>query len=406
MRAHAARIVELDPRVQAWAHLDLDRAMSAAEAADSSQPRGPLHGVPIAVKDIIDVAGMPTRYGSPIYANASAAAESAMCVQLLERAGAIVVGKSVTTEFAYYTPRKTRNPWNVAHTPGGSSMGSAAGVACGMVAGALGTQTNGSVVRPAAFCGVVGFKPTFGTSSNEGVLDPWPTLDHTGVFARSVADAAHLAACFSNAGAMQSAVSPSRAPKLAVVRTPAWHFTEASQKKSLESTAAALAAEGADVRDANLPGEFDDAHKVHRVILAYEGARHFAALQRTHRADMSERFNELLDEGADIAERDYRDALENTRHLRALFARFVGEYDAVLTPPAAGEAPATLSETGNPAFCTIWTLLGVPAITIPVGLGPAGLPLGLQIVGAFGADDTALSVAAWCEAKLPFPGFQ
>ncbi|HUP94849.1 MAG TPA: amidase, partial [Burkholderiales bacterium] len=387
MRAHAARIVELEPRVQAWAHLDLDRAMSAAEAADSSQPRGPLHGVPIAVKDIIDVAGMPTRYGSPIYASAAAKTESAACVQAIEQAGATIVGKSVTTEFAYYTSRKTRNPWNVAHTPGGSSMGSAAGVACGMVAGALGTQTNGSVVRPAAFCGVVGFKPTFGTSSNEGVLDPWPTLDHTGVFARRVGDAAVLAACISESRIRGAIQMQAHAPRLACVRTPVWDLAEAAQKAMLNSNASTLADAGAHVEEVALPAGFEDAHRVHRLILAYEGARHFAGLQQRHRGDMSPRFNDLIDEGAAVSENDYCDALQRTSRLRSEFARVVSGYDAIITPPAAGEAPPTLSETGNPAFCTIWTLLGVPAVTIPVGLGPAGLPLGMQIVGASGTDN-------------------
>ena len=188
MRACLARCVEFEPKVLAWQHIDYERAMVLAEAADaaraSGKPSGPLHGVPLAIKDIIDVAGMPTTMGSPIYAG-NIAGETAQCVQKLEQAGAIIVGKTVATEFAYYTPGKTRNPWNAAHTPGGSSSGSAAAVACGMVPGALGTQTNGSVIRPAAFCGVVGFKPSYGMVSNHGTLDPWPTLDHTGVLVRS-----------------------------------------------------------------------------------------------------------------------------------------------------------------------------------------------------------------------------
>jgi Asp-tRNA(Asn)/Glu-tRNA(Gln) amidotransferase A subunit family amidase len=405
MRAHAARIVELEPRVQAWEHLDMDRAMTKAEAADASSARGTLQGVPVAVKDIIDVAGMPTRFGSPIYADAAAAAQSAECVQALEGAGAIVVGKSVTTEFAYYTPGKTRNPWNPKHTPGGSSMGSAAAVACGMVAGALGTQTNGSVIRPAAFCGVVGFKPTLGTVSNHGTLDPWPTLDHTGVFARCVADAALLASIIAQSNTVAGVVTvPDRAPRLALVRSPVWHLAEAPQKEMLASNAATLAAGGAIVEELDLPGEFDDAHRIQRLIMAYEAARHFGELQQRHRNAMSERFNELLDEGAAASADDYRDALQTTVRLRAGFAAVIGEYDAFITPPAAGEAPPTLSETGSPAFCTIWTLLGVPAVTIPVGSGPAGLPLGLQIAGAQHADDAVLGVAAWCEANFPFPG--
>jgi Asp-tRNA(Asn)/Glu-tRNA(Gln) amidotransferase A subunit family amidase len=405
MRATAARIEARDRDVQAWEHLDVGRAMDSAERADAGAIGGPLHAAPIAVKDIIDVAGMPTRYGSPIYASAQPAAESAECVQALERAGAIVLGKSVTTEFAYYTPRKTRNPWNPRHTSGGSSMGSAAAVACGMAAGALGTQTNGSVIRPAAFCGIVGYKPTFGAVSNHGTLDPWPTLDHTGVFARRVGDAALLASIIATEAAIRPDVLlPSHGPKLAIVRSPVWHLAQAAQQEMLSTAAGKLAHAGAHVQEIELPAPFDDAHRVHRIILAYEGARHFRDLEQRHRDLISPRMNELLDEGAAIPQGRYEEALGAATALRHAFASFIAAYDAVLTPPAPGEAPPTLEETGNPAFCTIWTLLGAPAITIPVGLGPAGLPLGLQIVGERGADDHLLGVAAWCEAHLTFHG--
>jgi Asp-tRNA(Asn)/Glu-tRNA(Gln) amidotransferase A subunit family amidase len=406
MSACTARIEAREPVVQAWEHLDLARALRAAEAADRDKSALPLKGVPVAVKDIIDVAGMPTRSGSPIYADAAPAVESAECVQALERAGAVVLGKSVTTEFAYYTPRKTRNPWNPAHTPGGSSMGSAASVACGMARGALGTQTNGSVVRPAAFCGVVGFKPSFGSVSNHGTLDPWPALDHTGVFARDVRDAALLASIIAKPGAVSAAVRlPARAPRLAVVRTPVWHLATPAQKERLHADAETLRHAGASVENAELPPRFADAHRVHQVILAYEGARHFRDLQSRHRDRMSVRFNALLDEGASIGESAYRDALRLGQALREDYAAFMRAYDAVLTPPAAGEAPPLTEETtGSPAFCTIWTLLGVPAITIPVGLGPSGLPLGLQIVGAWSRDDELVGIAAWAEGHLPFRG--
>jgi Asp-tRNA(Asn)/Glu-tRNA(Gln) amidotransferase A subunit family amidase len=398
---HIARIQQLEPRVQAWQHLEPARLMARAGAV-RMDPALPLCGAPIAIKDIIDVSGMPTRYGSPIYASAPAARESAACVAALEGAGAIVVGKAVTTEFAYYTPGKTRNPWNLAHTPGGSSMGSAASVACGMATGALGTQTNGSVIRPAAFCGVVGYKPTFGSVPNHGTLDPWPTLDHTGVFARSVSDAALLASVIGggNAALAAGAAKLDRPPRLAVVRSPVWDLAEAAQKARLAADADALARAGAHVETLALPAAFDDAHRVHRVIMAYEGARHFQDLQRHHRGQMSERFNDLLDEGAAIADEAYRAALDATRRLRAEYENVMEHYDAILTPPAAGEAPATLEETGNPAFCTIWTLLGVPALTIPVGVGTVGLPLGMQIVGRAAADSSTLAVAEWCEARL------
>jgi Asp-tRNA(Asn)/Glu-tRNA(Gln) amidotransferase A subunit family amidase len=405
MRACAARIEAWEPRVQAWAHLDVERAIARAKALDATAAHGTLGGVPVAVKDIIDVAGMPTRYGSDIYASAPPAPETAECVEALMRAGAIVVGKTVSTEFAYYSPGKTRNPWNTAHTPGGSSMGSAAAVACGMIAGALGTQTNGSVIRPAAFCGVVGFKPSLGTVSNHGTMDPWPTLDQTGVFARDVADAASLAAVVTRHGTVSTKIMmPGHTPRLALVRSPVWHLADPAQQAMLESNAALLSHAGAHVVELDLPPLFDQAHRAHGVIMAFEAARYFREVQQRNRAQISARMNELLDEGANVAESQYRQALEITQALRDEFARIVADHDAVITPPATGEAPATLKETGSPTFCTIWTLLGVPAITIPVGFGPAGLPLGLQIVGRELEDDQALTIAAWCESHLPFPG--
>jgi Asp-tRNA(Asn)/Glu-tRNA(Gln) amidotransferase A subunit family amidase len=324
-------------------------------------------------------------------------------VAALEHAGAIILGKTVTTEFAYYTPRKTRNPWNFRHTPGGSSMGSAAAVACGMAAGALGTQTNGSVIRPAAFCGIVGFKPSVGAVSNHGTLDPWPTLDHTGVFARDVAGAALLASAIALQGQLSGSIAKvSRAPRLAVVRSPVWDLAERAQREMFAANASTLADGGARVDEVELPPAFADAHRVHRTILAYEGARHFGELQRRHRGQMSMRFNELLDEGATIADPAYRVALSAAEARRGDFRRILESYDALITPPATGEAPATLEETGNPAFCTLWTLLGAPAITIPVGVGPSGLPLGMQIVGRQGDDDRTLNIAAWCETRIPF----
>ena len=400
MRAALKRVDELEPRVQAWEHLDPAAAMERAEAAAARGSAGALAGVPVGVKDIIDVAGMPTKCGSKIYANAPPAKETAKAVQALERAGAVVVGKTVTTEFAYYHPGKTRNPWNEAHTPGGSSQGSAAGVACGMIAGALGTQTNGSVIRPAAFCGVVGFKHTLGAVSNHGTLDPWPTLDHTGVFARDVAGAALLAATIAERGGISASVAKlDRPPRLAVVRTPAWDLAEAPQRERLASNVETLRNAGADVRDYDLPPEYDDAIRVHRVLMAVEAMRSMADLQKEHRALMSDALNALLDDGRGVSEREYQTALERTRQYRGGFSRVMADYDAFITPPAPGEAP-TVEQTGSPVFCTIWTLLGVPAITIPVGRGPAGLPLGLQIVGASGRDDVTLSIAAWCEARL------
>ena len=407
MRACLARCVEFEPKILAWQHIDHERAMALAEAADAARAggkaSGTLHGVPLGIKDIIDVAGMPTTMGSPIYAG-NIARETARCVQKLEQAGAIIIGKTVATEFAYYTPGKTRNPWNAAHTPGGSSSGSAAAVACGMVPGALGTQTNGSVIRPAAFCGVVGFKPSYGAVSNHGTLDPWPTLDHTGVLVRSVADAAWLASIIAEpASPLAAEITPlPAAPHVAAVRTPVWHLAEPAQRQMFASNVSTLRAAGAQVEEIELPASFADAHQTLRTIMAYEGAQFFRDLQQRSRGRIGPELNALLDDGAAITEASYRAALDARSSLQREFAQFMSGIDAVISPPAPGEAPATLTQTGNPAFCSIWSLLGVPAVSIPVGLGPHGLPLGLQVAGAFRADDATLAAAAWCEARLPF----
>jgi Asp-tRNA(Asn)/Glu-tRNA(Gln) amidotransferase A subunit family amidase len=408
-RACLTRCSRLEPRVEAWEHLAAGPAMERAEELDAARSAGkalgPLHGIPLGIKDIIDVAGMPTTMGSPIHAG-SIARETAPMVRTLEAAGAVILGKTVTTEFAYYTPNKTKNPWNPAHTPGGSSMGSAAAVAAGMACGALGTQTNGSVIRPAAYCGVVGLKPSLDSVPLEGVLAFATTFDTVGVFTRSVADAAWLAAALTAPGrrfAAEPAALP-RPPRLAVVHSPVWDAAEAPQKDILAANVEALRCAGATVGVAELPSDFGLAHGAHRCIMAHEGARNLGPLQRRHRSQISARLNALLDEGAAIGEARYREAVETRERLRREFEDFMRDFDAVITPPAPGEAPATLAETGSPAFCTLWTLLGVPAITIPAGLGPRGMPLGLQIVAARDRDDGLLTVAAWCERVFPHPG--
>ncbi len=405
-RAYLARCSRLEPRVLAWEHLDAERAMEQAEERDAAlkagRSPGPLHGVPLGIKDIIDVAGMPTTMGSPVCAG-NVANKSAPLVQTLEAAGAVILGKTVTTEFAYYTPNKTRNPWNPAHTPGGSSMGSAAAVAAGMACGALGTQTNGSVIRPAAFCGVTGFKPSLGAISVEGMLAFAPTFDTVGVFTRGVDDAAWLAAALFAPGRALTPVPTalSGPPRIAAVRSPVWDATEPAQRQAFEGNVTALRRLGASVSEVELPGLFAQGHEAHRCIMACEGATNLGPMQRGHRDRISARLNALLDEGAAMATGRYREALDIRRRLREEFPAFMRGFDAMITPPAPGEAPATLAETGSPAFCTLWTLLGVPSITIPVGSGPRGLPVGLQIVGGFGGDDELLAVASWCERAFP-----
>ncbi|MDQ3197435.1 MAG: amidase [Pseudomonadota bacterium] len=403
------RTARFEPRVQAWQWFDPERAMTLAKQRDHGPPLGGdalLRGIPIAVKDIIDVMQLPTGMGSKLYEGERNVAKcSAKIVECIEGAGAYVLGKTVTAEFAFLAPGKTRNPWHDAHTPGGSSSGSAAAVAAGFVPGAIGTQTNGSVIRPAAFCGVVGFKPSAGTISADGTLSYSPTLDQTGVFTRSVADAAMLSSYVGERPIAVDVRNMERPPTLLAVRSPVWEKATPPQRAMLAANIERLRKDGARVEEIELSRAFDRAHSVLRTIMASEAARYFDLLQSRHRENMSVELNALIDEGRAIADADYRTALSAREDLRRSLAEFLRDADAIITPPAPGEAPATLTHTGDPAFCTIWTLCGVPALSLPVGFGPNRLPLGLQLVGRFNGDDALLAVAQWCEQQLPFKHF-
>lgn len=410
-RALLARIAARDGEVRAWAWLEEARALSVAEGFDArlraGAAPGPLHGVPVGVKDIVDTRGIPTENGSAVCAG-RVPKRSATVVDLLERAGGWVLGKTVTTEFAYMTPGKTCNPWNPQHTPGGSSSGSAAAVAAGFVPAAIGTQTNGSVIRPAAFCGVVGFKPGHHVIPFDGVHPFSQTLDHAGVFARSVADAALLAACLAREpGRIPGEVrAPDRPPRLLAVRMPVWHLADQGQRARFAADLARLRDAGAEVEETELPEAFERAHPAHRAIMLHEAARNLKDLQARHRDALSDFLNRSLDEGRAISMTAYWEATHVRSELRGALARFLDGRDAILSPPATGEAPAGLGVTGDPSFCTLWSLTGVPAIAIPTGLGPRGLPLGLQIAGAEGSEGRVLEVAAWCEAQFGFRGLE
>lgn len=404
------RIERLEREVQAWQWLDRARATEAAKQADQADAHWraahPLHGVPIGVKDNFYTAGIPTTMGCKLYER-FVPRESAELVVRLESAGAILLGKTVTTEAAFMVPAKTRNPWNPKHTPGGSSSGSAAAVAAGMVPGALGTQTNGSVIRPAAFCGVVGYKPSQGMLSVRGVMPFSPSLDQPGVFARSVADAAFLASCLTvQRSAIAADVTVLRsAPKLAAVRSPVWYLAQPEQRAQFDADIARLREAGASIDILEIPGEFDQAHKIHRTIMRVEAARVSRKVRAQYRSAFSDYLNEALDEGERIPDAEYREAMKARTQLQHSLASFFDRgYSAIITPPAAGEAPASLETTGDPRFCTIWTLTGAPALTVPTGKGPNGLPLGLQIVGAAEEENYLLGTAAWCEKHSPFRG--
>jgi len=315
------------------------------------------------------------------------------------------MGKTVTTECAFLTPGKTRNPWNPLHTPGGSSSGSAAAVAAGFVPAALGTQTNGSVIRPAAFCGVVGFKPTQGLIPIEGALTFSHTLDQPGLFTRSVADAAWLASALIGDAAHLSSfetATPGAPPRLAAVRTPVWDQAEEHARQAFGEQIQTLRNVGASVEEVELPGIFNLAHKAIRTIMAAESALNLEALYLIEPSVLSPTLREFMTEGRDTGAVVYLQSLKLRLALKEELERFLEGYDALITPPATGEAPATLTQTGNPCFCSIWSLCGVPAVTVPAGLGPRGLPLGLQISGGRGRDAAVLSAARWCEAVFSF----
>ena len=413
------RIAALEPRVQAWEWFDPSRAMAEAEErAGGILQDLPLFGIPVGVKDIIATRGIPTRYGSRIYAT-NVPTHSAWIVRRLEALGGLVMGKTVTTEFAYRQPGKTRNPWNTAHTPGGSSSGSAAAVASGFVPIAIGTQTLGSVIRPAAFCGVVGYKPTIGAISRTGIHPFSSTLDTVGVFARSVADAAWFGACLMGTDPRDEAtlgkppektlrvpLEPLAAPpRLAVVRTPKWSLASDAQKQDFDSSLAKLQAAGASIREVNLPKLFDNAWDNVMTIMAHDAVKSFASIESRHRIRLSPHLIELIDRGHRVTPDQYARARARRDEYRRWLDGVFGKNDAIVTIPATGEAPEGLSNTGDATFCSLWTQAGMPAVNVPCGLGPRNLPLGFQVVGRYREDESALKVAAWVESVFAFrPG--
>jgi len=391
-----------EPWIRAFAWLDPDRAHRLAHERDAETPRGLLHGVPIGVKDVYDTAGLPTEHGSALF-RGRVPDRSAEVVRALEAAGAIVIGKTITAELAFLHPGPTRNPYDLEHTPGGSSMGSAAAVAAGVIPGAIGTQTNGSTIRPAAFCGVVGFKPTGGRLSTEGALEFSKTLDQVGTFAGDVASVARLTAAAAGDALDEWWTGPSqRAPRIAAVRTSDWEAADDAMRTRFQADVDELASEGGPIEWPALPPGLDDAPALIRIVMAYESARTLGPLARSRPDDVSQQAREFFEWGATIAADEYERAIRERLRLIAAFNEWAAPYDAILTPPVVGEAPVRAT-TGDPRFCSRWTFVGAPAVVIPTGLGPAGLPLGLQLVGARGSDRRLLGAAAWAASLLPAP---
>lgn len=393
---HAAcldRIEAVEPALHAFTAHDPARFRVAAVRP------GRLSGVPLGVKDVIDTADLPSEYGSPIWRGHRPRADAA-CVALARSAGAVVIGKTVTTEFATRHPGPTVNPHNAGHTPGGSSSGSAAGVAAGFFPLAFGTQTGGSVIRPAAFCGVVGYKPSFGVTPRQGMKVMSESLDTIGALARSVADCALLIGACGGGDLGDPDRATDSAPRIGVCPGPNWAVADEATMALLDSAAAALARDGATVAEAKLPGRFDNLRTIHPLITHGESALAMAWELAHHAEQISLDLRERLAWGAAQGADALRAAQLGAEMLRQAFDDFMSGFDFLLTPSAPGEAPAGLGSTGDPVFNSAWTALHAPCITLPAGVGPAGLPLGMQIVGRRGADRQALAWAAWAAARI------
>lgn len=414
VEACLARIDEREPDVQAWAHLDRDFALDQARLRDfargAGEATGPLHGVPIGIKDIFDTDGLPTENGTVLDAGRQPAADSAV-VTFLKEAGAVIMGKTVTTELAVYAPGKTRNPHNPDHTPGGSSSGSAAAVATGMVPLAVGTQTNGSVIRPAAYCGVVGFKPTHGLISRTGILAQSHWLDTVGVMGRTVEDAAMIAEAITGFDANDGDMVPRARPRLtetageeppmppylAFVKTAVWDQAEDATKEAFAELASFLG-EGCD--EVALPDPFDHAVDWHRTILTADLAKSFAGYCERGKDKLSATLRDMIEEGQKVLAVDYNRTVDWRGVLNTGLDQVFDRFDAIITPATQGEAPAGLDSTGSPMFCSLWTYCGTPTVTLPLLEGPNGLPLGVQMVGRRGDDARLLRTARWLMDKV------
>jgi aspartyl-tRNA(Asn)/glutamyl-tRNA(Gln) amidotransferase subunit A len=401
------RIEEWEPRVKAWVRVDRVGATEQARALDAelaeSKDRGPLHGIPIGIKDIIDVQGLPTACGFRPWAD-RVAHRDAPLVASLRTAGAVILGKTVTTQFAWIDPPPTRNPWNLERTPGGSSSGSAAAVALGMCLGSIGSQTGGSITRPASYCGVAGLKPTFRTLSVEGIQPFAPRLDHPGPIARTVGDLELIFKALLKGiqsivhDGSSRGVDPTRPPTLGRLRGFFDEQAEPVMRQSFEEAIAALSGAGASVKKISLPDELDDIHRRHRVLMASEAAATHQARLAENPDEYQPRIRALIEEGMAISAPEYIHCHEHHDRVHGFNWNFKG-VQAFLVPATTGPAPDR-STTGDPVFNSPWSYTGLPTISFPFALSHDGLPLALQLVGAPLAEGALFSVARWCEDTL------
>lgn len=394
--AHACldRIEAREPQVLAWQHLDRKHVLAQARRLDRSGARGPLHGVPFGIKDIIETFDLPTEYGSPIYAGHRPANDAA-CVALSRKAGGVLMGKTVTTEFANRFPGKTRHPLDPKRTPGGSSSGSAAAVGDCMVPLAIGTQTTASTIRPAAFCGCVGYRPTWGELSLSGVREAAGSLDTPGLIARSVADIALYRSVLLGIAPQPVPAPPARL-RIGLCRTHLWPAVDPVYQDRIEEAARRLAGAGAAVTDAVLPEGFDRIEEAHRWISSFEFARNFTHEIEHHWDRLSGMLREgRLKDGLGCSYEQYSEARAFAEQCRLRLDRYFEAFDVLITPSADGEAPIGLDSTGNASFCSIWTTMHVPALTLPAFRGANGLPLGLQVIARRGEDRRLFAAGAW-----------
>ncbi len=408
------RISAIEDQVGAWTHLDTEHALKQAQKADKvlqeGNTLGPLHGVPVGVKDIFDTKDMPTEDGTVLHSGRQPQ-QDATVVTLLRKAGAVILGKTVTTELAVFSPGKTRNPHDLERSPGGSSSGSAAAVAAAMVPLAIGTQTNGSVIRPASYCGVYGYKPSYGRISRHSVLKQSRPLDQIGVFARTIEDAALIAQqimVFDDRDPdMQlrarpdllktMAEDPPFTPRLAFIKTPVWDHADSDTQKAFTELVTHL---GEDINEFELPEEFGQAISDHGTIMEADLAKSFEQEYANGKDKLSSILLEMIERGQKVLAVDYNRALSRIPEFNRALEKVFDWHDVILTPATTGVAPAGLESTGSPIFCTLWTLCGMPAITIPILQGSHGLPLGVQLVGSKGDDARLLRTARWLVSIL------
>ncbi|MCC6890645.1 MAG: amidase [Hyphomicrobiales bacterium] len=393
------RVAAREPCVHAFATIDPDYALMQARALDlSPASRGPLHGVPIGVKDIIDTEHLPTEMGSPVYKGHRASGDAA-CVALARMAGAIIFGKTVTAEFAGMSPGPTANPHNAAHTPGGSSSGSAAAVADGMVPVAYGTQTGGSILRPASYCGCIGYKPTFNLINRQGIKFAAESLDTIGLLTRTVDDAELVtAAVINKPPAFLRLQSP---PRLGLCRTPLWDTAEPPTRDAVEDAAKRLAAAGASIKEVVLADAFTQLNDAAReTINNYERSKSMAADWQHHADKISPVLSARIHKGFTMKHETYVAALQLAERCRALIDDAFSDLDAIISPCVQGEAPKGLDSTGEPGFQQFWTVLNGPSISLPTHCGPSGLPVGIQLVTQRYCDDRLFACARWVMDRL------